>query len=65
MTTPVVSALKNYYSMLLGREHNWRYTRIWIKLMRGGKGQGRKAKLTATEDEQSRINGLVQRAHCL
>ena len=30
-------------------EHkNWRHTRIWIKL-RGGKGQGLKAKLAATD----------------
>jgi hypothetical protein len=30
--------------------------------MRGGKGQGEKAKLTATENKQSEINGLDQRA---
>jgi hypothetical protein len=30
--------------------------------MRGGKGQGGKAKLAATENEQSEINGLDQRA---
>jgi hypothetical protein len=31
--------------------------------MKGGKVQGRKAKLSATENKQSRINGLDQRAH--
>jgi hypothetical protein len=30
--------------------------------MRGGKGQGRKEKLTATENKQPEINGLDQRA---
>jgi hypothetical protein len=30
--------------------------------MREGKGQGGKAKLTATENRQSEINGLDQRA---
>ena len=46
-------------------EHmNGRCTGICIKLMRGGKGQGRKAKLAATENVQCRTNGLDQGACC-
>jgi hypothetical protein len=43
---------------------SWRYTGIWIKLMRGSKGQGQ-AELVATENKKPRINGLDQRAYCL
>jgi hypothetical protein len=35
------------------------------KLMRGGKRQGRKAELAATENKKPGISGLDQRAHCL
>jgi hypothetical protein len=44
---------------------DWRCTRILIKLMRGGKGQGRKAKLAATE--MSNLEPMVwtrERAAC-
>jgi hypothetical protein len=50
--TAVAGALELTYSS----------TRISFKLMRGGKGQGGKAKLTATENKQPEINGLDQRA---
>jgi hypothetical protein len=41
-------------------ELTYNSTRISFKLMRGGKGQGGKAKLTATENKQSEINGLYR-----
>jgi hypothetical protein len=45
----------DWYYIMLVREFRF-------KLMRRGKGQGGKEKLTATENNQSEINGLAERS---